>query len=97
MEKPTRREELPLHPQVVFESFDKWGLDFIEPIDSPSNQNHNILICTNYLTKWVEVKSLRNANEEAIAKFLNEDIFNIFGAPRGLVKDIETNLSSNMI
>jgi len=38
MGKPTPRDEMPLQPQVTFEPFDKWGMDFIGPIDPPSKQ-----------------------------------------------------------
>eukprot|EP00253_Pinus_taeda_P002349 PITA_02349 len=35
----TPRDEIPLQPQVTFKPFDKWGMDFIRPIDRPSKQN----------------------------------------------------------
>ena len=36
MGKPTPRDEMPLQPQVTFEPFDKWGMDFIRTVDPPS-------------------------------------------------------------
>ena len=35
MGKPTPRDEIPLQPQVALKPFEKWGMDFIGPIDPP--------------------------------------------------------------
>ena len=46
-----------------------------------------ILVCTNYVTKWVEEKSLLRATENSIIEFIYEDIFTRFGVPREIVTD----------
>ncbi|MCY6525031.1 DDE-type integrase/transposase/recombinase, partial [Actinobacillus pleuropneumoniae] len=46
-----------------------------------------MLVCTDYMTKWVEAKALLKANEEAVLTFLFEEIFVRFGLPRELVTD----------
>ena len=38
MGKPTHSDEIPFQQQLTFEPFDKWGMDFIRPIDPPSGQ-----------------------------------------------------------
>jgi len=48
MGKPTPRDEMPLQPQVTFEPFDKWGMDFIRTIDRPSRQKKYIIVCIDY-------------------------------------------------
>eukprot|EP00253_Pinus_taeda_P028029 PITA_28029 len=81
MGKPNHRDEMPLNPQVILEPFERWALDFIGPINPPSNQRIYILVCTDYMTKWVEAKALLKANEESVLTFLFEEIFVRFGLP----------------
>jgi len=38
MGRPTPRDKMPLQPQVTFEPFNKWGMNFIGPIDPPSKK-----------------------------------------------------------
>jgi len=84
MGKPTPRDEIPLQPQVTFESFNKWGMDFIGPINPPSKQKQHIIVCTDYLTKWAETKAIKAATEEKVVEFLRENIFYKFRYPREL-------------
>ena len=51
MGQPNHRDEMPLNPQVTLEPFEKWALDFVGPINPPSNQRVYILVCTDYMTK----------------------------------------------
>eukprot|EP00253_Pinus_taeda_P032975 PITA_32975 len=95
--EPTTRDEIPLQPQVTLEPFDKWGMDFIEPINPPSKKKQHIIVCTNYLTKWAETKAIKAATEEKVAEFLRENIFYKFGYPRELVRDQGNQFTSSMI
>jgi len=87
MGQPNHRDEMPLNPQAVLEPFERWALDFRGPINPPSNQRVYILVCTDYMTKWVEAKTLIKANEESVLTFLFEEIFVRFELPRELVTD----------
>jgi hypothetical protein len=71
----------------VLYPFEIWAIDFIGPINPPSNQKVYILVCTDYMTKWVEAKALIRASEEVVLEFLFEYIFVSFGVPRELVID----------
>jgi len=97
MGKPTPRDEMPLQPQVTLEPFEKWGMDFVGPINPPSRQRSYIIVCTDYLTKWAETKAIKAATEEKVAEFLRENIFYKFGYPRELVTDQGSQFTSNLI
>ena len=97
MGKPNKKHEMPLDPKVTWEPFEKRGLYFMGPIDPPSNQNIYILTCIDYMIKWVEVKALKNANEEIAAKFLDDNIFTSYGIPREIVIDQGSQFTSNLI
>lgn len=69
MGKPTPKDKMLMQPQVTFEPFEKWGMDFVGPINPPSKQKQYIIVCTNYLTKWAKTKAIKAAIEEIVAEF----------------------------
>lgn len=96
MGRPTRSNEMPVNPQVVVTPFDKWGLDFIRPIDPPSNGKSYILVFTDYVTKWVEVKPMKHARENKVAEFFYIEIFTRYGVPREIVIDQGAQFTSTL-
>lgn len=86
-----------LNPKLALTPFDKWGMDFIGPIDPPSNGKSYILVCSDYLTKWVEVKAMKHACDHKVAKFLYGEIFTCYGVPKELVTDQGAQFTSNFI
>eukprot|EP00253_Pinus_taeda_P029787 PITA_29787 len=97
MGKPTPRHEMPLQPQVTLEPFEKWGMDFLSPINPPLRQRSYIIVCIDYLKKWAETKAIKAKIEEKVAYFLRENIFYKFGYPRELVTDQGSQFTSNLI
>jgi len=97
MGKLTPRDEMPLQPQVTFEPFEKWGMDFVGPINPPSKQRSYIIVCIDYLTKLVETKEIKAVTKGKVAKFLRENIFYKFGYLRELVTDQGSQFTSNLI
>ena len=97
MGKPTPKDEIPMQPQVTFEPFEKWGMDFVGPINPPSKQKQYIIVCIDYLTKWAETKTIKATTEEKVAEFLRENTFYKFGYPREFVIDQGSQFTSNLI
>ncbi|KAH7415235.1 hypothetical protein KP509_14G033600 [Ceratopteris richardii] len=83
MGKPTLVHAAPLTPVLALKPFQKWGIDFVGPIDPPSRcrSNRYILVCTDYFTKWIEAKALKTDRAIDVAKFLYEQIITRFGCP----------------
>lgn len=81
MGRPTQMDEMPLQPQIVVEPFDKWGIDFVGPIEPLSEGKSFILVCIDYVTKWAEAKPMNHPHDNNVAKFLYECIFTRFSVP----------------
>lgn len=59
----------------MIESFEKRASDFVGPISPPSLNKGYILICIDFVTKWVEAKVVLYATKKYFINFLFEDIF----------------------
>lgn len=73
MGHPFQVDEIPLQPKIVHEPFKRWVLDFVGPFNPPSNHKVYILVCTDYVNKWVEVVALSKATKEAV---ISDEIIN---------------------
>jgi hypothetical protein len=80
---------MPHQPVLPLEPFQKWGLNFVGPFNPAVAQTGNryILVATDYYTKWVEAKALRDNTASSIAKFLYKYIWCRYGCPIELVSD----------
>jgi transposase InsO family protein len=83
---------------LLEEPFQKWGLDFIEPIKSANcySSNQYILVATDYATKWVD-KTLRTNIVNVTMKFLYDHIFTRFGCPLTVLTNQGTHFINNVI
>ena len=78
-------DEMSLQPQLVVEPFDIWALYFLGTINPSSRQKVYMLVCTDYMTKWVEFVALVKYNDQYVIDFLYGEIFTHFGVPREIV------------
>ena len=86
-----------LCPHVIIEPFEKWAIDFLGPINPTSLNKKHILVCTDFVTKWVEAKVVSFATERLVVDFLFIEIFTRFGVPREIVSDNGPQFISNMV
>jgi len=47
-----------------------WALDFVGPINPMSKYKKYILVCIDYVTKWVEARTLPREIEKIVIDFL---------------------------
>ena len=45
------------------------------------------MVCTDYMTKWVEPVALAKANDQTVIDFLYSEIFTCFRVPKEVVTD----------
>ena len=81
----------------MIDSFEKWALDFVGPISPMSCKKKYILVCMNYVTKWVEAKALFRALDKFVVEFIYEEIFTRFGVPREIVNDQGSQFTSKLM
>jgi hypothetical protein len=77
---------MPLKTLLFSELFDVWGLDFMGPFPQ-SNGYLFILVCVDYVSKWVEAIPTRDANSKTVIEFLKKNIFQRFGVPKAIISD----------
>jgi hypothetical protein len=82
----SKRDEMPLKGMLEVEPFDVWGVDFMGPFPS-SHSNLHILVCVDYVTKWVEAIACKANDAKTVVNFLKKNIFTRFGVPRILISD----------
>ena len=98
MGAPSFQNHWPLTPIIPLAPFEKWGIDFIGPINLASAQKKKyIILATDYATKWMEARSTRKNNALAAALFLFEDIMMRFGYPLELVSNRGKHFLNNVI
>lgn len=92
-----KSNEMPLTPQIVLKPFEKWAIDFVGPFNPPSHQKVHIMVCTDYMTKWVDARAIMKATEQVVADFLLEDRFSRYGTRREIISDEGAQFTSHVI
>nr|GEV48155.1 reverse transcriptase domain-containing protein [Tanacetum cinerariifolium] len=91
--KISQIDEMPQNVIQVCEIFDVWGIDFMGPFPS-SRGNRYILVAVDYLSKWVEVKTLPTNYARVVVKFL-KSLLARFGTPRAIISDHGTHFCND--
>lgn len=68
--------------------------DFMGPFPRTKNQNNNLLVVTDLFSKFSLLKPLRNAKTNLMIKYLEEEIFMVYGVPEVLLTDNGTIFKS---
>nr|GEU85917.1 reverse transcriptase domain-containing protein [Tanacetum cinerariifolium] len=87
--KISQRDEIPQNSIQVCKIFNVWGIDFMGPFLS-SRGNKYILVAVNYLSKWVEAKTLPTNDGRVVVKIL-KSLFSRVGTPCAIISDRDTH------
>lgn len=93
---PVRAPAGLLTPIRASDPWDTVGVDILGPLPITQSKNRYIVVFTDYLTKWVEAFSIREADSKAIARLFVMEIVARFGAPRKLNSDRGTVFMSEL-
>jgi len=83
-----------LHPIKVSHIFHRWGIDFVGPLKETASGKKYILVATEYVTKWAEVKAVAQKSAQTVHKFLMKLVFR-FGAFDVLLHDQGREFNNN--
>lgn len=97
VDQPNQTNEITLCPQVMIDPFEKWAIDFVGPINPASSNKKHILVCTDFVTKWLEAKVVSFATEIVVVDFPFIEIFTRFCVPREIVSDNGPQFISNLV
>ena len=80
---------MPHQPILPLEPFQKWGLDFVGCFKRAAAQTGNkyIIVATDYCTKAVEGKALRDNTAMSTTEFLYEHLWYHFVCPIEVISD----------
>jgi transposase InsO family protein len=90
---------MPLAPQLTLQEFEKWAIDFVGPTNPPGKctRVRYIITDTEYLTRWVEARAIKDCSAAIVAQFIFEDIITRFGCPKILMSDQGTHFINKTI
>lgn len=90
---------MPLQPILARALFEKWGLDFIGPINPPTQRANAkyILVATDFVTKWTKAKLMRQCDTRSTARFLYKVIIVHFHCSLEIVSDQESSFLNQTI
>jgi hypothetical protein len=81
VENPSKRDEIPLNPQVVLQEFYKWDIEFVGPINPEAIRSgaRYIITATECLIRLEEETPVLHCSAKTIVRFLFENVVTRFG------------------
>ena len=86
-----------LNPLASLWPFAQWGLDIVGPFPKAVGNKKYLLVCIDYLTKWVEAEPLANIRDVNVKRFIWKNIVTRFGVPNVLISDNDLQFDSKTL
>ncbi|KFD60900.1 LOW QUALITY PROTEIN: hypothetical protein M514_26889 [Trichuris suis] len=68
-------------------AFEVLGIDHLGPFPLSKRGNRHVIVCVDYLTKWVELKAVPDTTAERVREFLIECMVTRHGVPKKIISD----------
>jgi transposase InsO family protein len=91
IQKGVKHANLKPIPPVAL-PFERWGIDFIQNLQTTKQGNRHIITAIDYGTRWVVCKAVKSMNANTVAEFLYNDILINYGAPYEIFSDRGSSL-----
>lgn len=90
----TLRHEIgePKQPQLPWEML---SIDFIGPLPRSKKGNTMLLVVLDVFSKYVLLHPMRSATAEGLVRYLEENVFMVYGVPNVIVSDNGPQLTAN--
>lgn len=85
-----------LHPVQVNHMFQRWGIDLVGPLKETCKGMKYVVVATEYLSKWAEVKAIPDKSADSVHDFLMELVFR-FGSCNVLLHDQGREFNNNLV
>jgi len=84
---------------LTLQAFEKCAIDFVGPINPPRKHTGSryIITATEYLTRWVEAREIKDCIATTVVRFIFDDIITRFGCPKILMSDQETHFINKTV
>ena len=76
-----------LIPIYASRPWERIAIDIVRLLPLTNNNNHYLLTCINYFTKWPEAFPMPNKKTRTIAQLIIEQVFTRHGIPEHIVMD----------
>ncbi|KAL3675122.1 hypothetical protein R1sor_025070 [Riccia sorocarpa] len=97
--KLTATTQWPLTPILPLAPFEKWGIDFVGPIQPVTRYTRKryILVATDYATRMVEAEATKKDDAITVAEFFFRNVIYRYGCPLELVSDRGTHFLNHLM
>ena len=96
-QKTDKQTPLMSSARIVAEPWYHFGIDIIGPLPITQNGNRYVVLAVDFFMKYVEARPLTQANAQAIAEFIHEDIICQHGVPREMTSDRGTEFVNQLL